>query len=55
MYIYLARIVLFFTAVDFRRIVFAFSQFAVVVSGGGGGRKYVIISSPRRLRMPGGL
>ena len=29
MYIYLARIVLFFTAVDFRRIVFAFSQFAV--------------------------
>ena len=41
------------------RIVFAFSQFAVVVvvggGGGGGGRKYVIISSPQRLRMPGAL
>ena len=35
------------------RIVFAFSQFAVVVVGGG--RKYVIISSPRRLRVLGAL
>ena len=36
------------------RIVFAFSQFAVSGGGDGSGRKYVIISSPRRLRMPGG-